>query len=145
MPWILAGGGVVVVAVAVVLVIVLTGGSDTSSPEGVAEAAVSAANDDDIDAIVELTCEGDKEDVEKQTDLGAMDPAFKDVKASYELGEVKKDGEDKATAEVTMSLSNVPEEYEEMMPDSVPMTLNLRKDGDSWCVGGLVPSGGLGG
>ena len=38
----------------VTLVIVFTSGSDTSSPEGVAEAAVSAANDQDSAAIALL-------------------------------------------------------------------------------------------
>jgi hypothetical protein len=136
MPWILAAGGVVVVAVVVILVITLTGGSDTSSPEGVAEAAVSAANDNDVNALTDLTCDANKKDVESSIDPGAMDSSLGDVKVNYELGKVQTQGDDKATAEVKLSFSNVPDEAKEYLKDTTA-TLNLsKKDGD-WCVAGF--------
>jgi copper chaperone CopZ len=129
---------VVVIAVVVVLIIVLTGGSDTSSPEGIAESAVSAANDKDIDAIVELTCSADKEDVKKavEVDPGSIDSSLKDVTVSYELGKVETQGDDRATAEVTMSFGNVPDEAKEFLKDTTAK-LALKKESGDWCVSGF--------
>ncbi|WP_459710941.1 Rv0361 family membrane protein [Actinophytocola sp. KF-1] len=140
MPWILAGGGVVVVAVVVVLIIVLTGGGGTSSPQDLAESAASAMNDKDYDAVAELTCEGDKEDVKENVDIGSADPAFKNVSVEFTIGEVKEEG-DTATADVSMKLSNLPAEYEGM-PSSVNGVLNMKKDGGDWCITGFSPAAG---
>ncbi|HEX6361167.1 hypothetical protein [Actinophytocola sp.] len=138
MPWLLAGGGVVVIAVVVVLVIALTGGSDTSSPEGVAKAAVAAANDNDIDALTKLTCSGSRADVEAQmADPSELDPSLADVKVSYELGDVTTEGEDKATAKITITFENLPAEAEGFIrPTTVP--LNLRKKDGEWCLDGFA-------
>jgi uncharacterized membrane protein YvbJ len=140
MPWILAGGGVVVVAVVVVLIIVLTGGGGASSPQDLAESAASAMNDKDLDAVADLTCEGDKEDVKKNADLGSVDPAFKDVTVEYTVGEVKESG-DTATADVSLKLGNLPEEYADAMPESINGVLNMKKDGGDWCITGFSPAG----
>jgi hypothetical protein len=136
MPWILAGGGVVVIAVVVILVIALTGGADTSSPEGVAEAAVAAVNDEDVAALTELTCDADKSEVEDSMGSPSdLDPSLANVEVSYELGEVTTEGEDQATAKITMSFSNVPEEAKEFLKDQT-VSLPLRKENDNWCIAG---------
>jgi hypothetical protein len=140
MPWILAGGGVVVVAIAVVLIIVLTGGSDTSSPEGTAQAAVDAVNDKDSAALAELTCGASESDVEAMTDPGSVDESLAAVEINAELGEVTTEGDNKATAQVKVSYSNVPEQAKEFLKDST-IPLPLEKEGDKWCISG---SGGAG-
>jgi hypothetical protein len=138
MPWILAGGGVVVVAVVVVLIITLTGGADTGSPEGVAEAAVSAANDQDYDKLADLTCDADKTDVKKNIDPGEIDSSLAGVKMNFELGKVETQGDSAATAEVTISFSNVPEEAKQYLKDTKGV-LNLKKESGDWCVSSLGP------
>jgi hypothetical protein len=139
MPWILAGGGVVVIAVVVILVIALTGGSDTSSPEGVAKAAVAAANDNDIDALTELTCDGNRADVESQmVDPSELDPSLADVKVSFELGEVTTEGEDRATAQIKMTFENLPAEAREFLGEGTTVPLNLGKKDGEWCVEGFA-------
>jgi hypothetical protein len=135
MPWILAGGGVIVVAVAVVLIIVLTGGSDTSTPEGTAQAMVDAVNDKDSAAVAELTCGADKDDVDQFTDPGSVDESLANVEISAELGEVTTEGDNKATAEINVSYSNVPEAAKEFLKDQT-IPLPLEKEGDTWCVSG---------
>jgi uncharacterized membrane protein YvbJ len=139
MPWILAGGGVVVVAVVVVLIIVLTGGGGTSSPQDLADSAASAMNDKDFDAVAELTCEADKEDVKENADITSVDPAFKDVGVEYTVDAVNENG-DTATADVTVKLSNVPAEYADAMPDSIKGVLNMKKESGDWCITGFDPS-----
>jgi hypothetical protein len=133
MPWILAGGGVVVVAVVVVLIIVLTSGADTSSPQGVAEAAVSAANDQDIDSLVDLTCEADKTDVEKVVDPGKIDPSLSGMTMNFELQGVQTQGDDKATATVMVTYGNVPDEIKDYVKNG-PQELSMRKEGSDWCI-----------
>lgn len=142
LPWILAGGGVVVVAAVVVLIIVLTGGGDTSSPEGVAEAGVAAANDKDVDALAELSCSANREAVKEAIDPGAADEALKDVTVKFELGEVKTEGEDRATADVKMTLGNVPDEYKELLPENFSAKLNLKQEGGEWCISDFEPQTG---
>ncbi|HEX2131428.1 MAG TPA: hypothetical protein VHH15_07685 [Actinophytocola sp.] len=132
MPWILAGGGVVVIAVVVVLIFTLGGGGggDTGSPEGVAQSAVDAANDQDYEAIAELTCEGTEADVSSQVDPETMGVPG-NVTISWELGEVTQDSDTEATANITMSASG------EGIPEgmgNIPASLKLsNKDGD-WCI-----------
>ncbi|WP_291408240.1 hypothetical protein [Actinophytocola sp.] len=139
MPWILAGGGVVVIAVVVVLILALSGGSDTSSPEGVAESAVDAFNNQDADAIADLSCDATESDVDKSIDPEAMGlPSGLEVSA--ELGEVTKDSDTEASAKVTLTLSgDLPEGMPEGM-NSQEMTLKMSNKDDKWCVDDLVPN-----
>ena len=60
------------------------------------------------------------------------------AQVEYSLGEVKDEGET-ATAKVTMKFSNVPEEYKDLLPASVPATMELKQEGGDWCVSRLVP------
>jgi len=125
----------------VVLIIVLTGGEDTSNPEGTAQAVVDAVNDKDSSALAELTCGADKDDVEQFTDPGSVDESLAAVEVSAELGEVTTEGEDKASAKVNVSYSNVPEEAKEFLKDNT-ITINLQKEGDAWCVSSESGGGG---
>lgn len=137
LPWILTGAGVIVIAVVAVLVITLTGGGDTSSPQGVAEAAVEAANAEDVDALTELTCAGDKDKVRDTIDPGASDPSLADLKTNFKLGEVQQQGDDRATAKVTLSFQNVPEEMKDFLKE-MEITMNLRNEDDAWCVSAVA-------
>jgi hypothetical protein len=145
MPWILAGGGVVVVAIVVVLIIVLTGGSDTSSPEGVAEAAVSAFNDQDVDGITDITCSANKSDVEDTLgNVAGPSTSGPKIEATAKLGKVETQGDDKATAQITFTYTNVPDEMKEIVEEgsTQEFPLALAKEGGDWCVSGLgAPSG----
>jgi hypothetical protein len=141
MPWILAGGGVVVVAVVVVLVIVLTGGSDTSSPEGVAESAVSAFNDQNIDALADISCGDAKEQVENAIEQinGAGGDSGQQLETEAELGKVEQQGDDKATAEIKLTVTSVPDEMKEYVKegDTETAKLKLSKENDNWCISGF--------
>jgi hypothetical protein len=146
LPWILAGGGVVVVAVVVVLIITLTGGADTSSPEGVAQAAVDAFNDKDINGIKDVACGATKEAIEKALSSSGLDVSgdSKDsVEATAELGEVKQDGDDKATASIKFTVKSVPDDMKEYVKvgQTEDAPLNLKKENGDWC---LSSFGGLG-
>jgi hypothetical protein len=141
MPWILAGGGVVVVAVVVVLIIVLTGGADKGSPEGVAEAAVSAFNDKDISGITDVTCNASKADVEKSLGATGFETGGTGAQLEFkaELGEVTTQGDDKATAEIKITYTKVPDEMKEYIKEGSTETgkLNLSKENGDWCVASL--------
>ncbi|HEY0700002.1 MAG TPA: hypothetical protein VGD43_19595 [Micromonospora sp.] len=141
MPWILAGGGVVVVAVVVVLIIVLTGGGDTSSPEGVAESAVSAFNDQDINALADISCGDAKEEVQEAIDQinSAGGDGGPQIETSAELIGVEKQGDDKATAEIKLTVTSVPDEMKEYVKegDSSNANLQLAKENDNWCITGF--------
>jgi hypothetical protein len=137
LPWILAGGGVVVVAVVVVLIIVLSGGSDTSSPEGVAKSAVDAVNNQDYEAVAKITCGGSAsgKDVANVSKMGLPDG----VTASFELGAVKKDSDNAASAEVTIKLGgNLPPEAQGM--SQISATLKMKNENGSWCIDKLQPN-----
>jgi hypothetical protein len=139
LPWILAGGGVVVVAVVVVLIIALTGGADTSSPEGVAQAAVDAYNDKSIDGIKEVACSATKEAIDKTLDSAGLNPtgdSSENVQATAELGEVKQDGDNKATAEVKFTVTSVPDDMKEYVKEGQTATqsLGMEKENGDWCL-----------
>jgi hypothetical protein len=138
MPWILAGGGVIVVAVAVVLIIVLTGGADTSSPQGVAESAVDAYNDKDVDAILEISCGAAAEDIREAMEAAnnaGGEEGGPSVETSASLGEVKEEGE-KATAEITLTVTSVPTEMAEYVKEGDTSTakLSLAQEDGNWCI-----------
>jgi hypothetical protein len=140
LPWILAGGGVVVVAVVVTLILTLSG-SDTDSPQDVAESAVSAANDQDVDAIQELLCSDVKADESDVTE--AIRPSgLGGTELSFELGEVTESGST-ATAAVTATMSGLPPGAPADTPTSFEAGIELRKVDGDWCVVGIVPSGGV--
>jgi hypothetical protein len=135
MPWILAGGGAVVVAVVVVLIIVLTG-SDTSSPDGVAQAAVDAANSKDFDKLAGLTCDANVADVKDSVDPSSAGLP-KNVKVEFSLGKVEKTSDTEATAEVKIKLSGD-------LPEGIPAgstetggKMHLTSDGGDWCIKSL--------
>jgi hypothetical protein len=139
LPWILAGGGVVVVAVVVILILTLTG-SDTGSPRDVAESAVSAANDEDVDAIQKLLCSDVNADESDVTE--AISPAeLGGTELSFELGEVTESG-DTANAVVTVTMSEPPLGAPEGTPTSFDAGIDLKKEGSDWCLVGITPSDG---
>jgi hypothetical protein len=122
---------VIVIAVVVVLIFALTGGSDTSSPEGVARAAVDAINDQDTDALKDITCDGAPSSSGSFSD---SIPAGLEVKA--ELGEVKKTSDTEATATITMSIGG---DAAKNLPGgnaSIPVPLKLANKDGKWCVAG---------
>lgn len=141
MPWILAGGGVVVIAVVVVLIIVLTGGSDTSSPKGVAESAVSAYNDQDLDALESISCGDAKKQVREALDAinSAGGQTGPKLETSAELGNVEEQGENKATAEIKLTVTGVPEEMKEYVKEGQTETakLALSQENGDWCISGF--------
>ncbi|MGH3881511.1 MAG: hypothetical protein ACRDSK_31180 [Actinophytocola sp.] len=130
MPWILAGGGVLVIAVAIVLIFMLTGGG-SGSPQSLAEDAVAAFNNKDVDKLNELACDEAKEDAPDPKDL---EPA-EGITVKAELGEVKENG-DTATAEITISLSgDLPEGLpEDAGKQTATMTM---EDQSGWCIKNL--------
>jgi hypothetical protein len=139
LPWILGGVGVVVIAVVVVLIITLSGGGDTGSPKGVAQSAVEAINDKDVDKFKDIACAEAKSKIDSSPagQLGDAKEANIDVKAT--LGDVKEDG-DTATADVNVEVAG----------QSATFQLEIKKDGSDWCladinVGGLSSSSGTGG
>jgi hypothetical protein len=136
LPWLLGGAGVLVIGGVVALILVLTSGADTSSPQGVAEAAVKAANAKDVDAIVDLSCQElkDKKDKIREDIDPAADPntpdEFKNVTFTFTLDKVEQQGDDKATANVKVAFQNLPAEMKDLMPTTVK--LNLTKESDQW-------------
>jgi hypothetical protein len=138
LPWILAGGGAVVAAVVVVLVITLTGGPNTSDPESVAQAAVDAFNDRDVSAITDIACAATKDELENALRAAGLAGDGLAIEATAELGEVKESG-DTATAEVTVTYTEVPEAMKEIIEEGSTETgsMKLAKENDVWCVSTL--------
>lgn len=139
MPWLLAGGGVLVVGIAVVLIIVLTGGADTSSPQGVAQAAVDAYNDKDVNAIKDVACSATKAEIDKTLSSAGLNPSgdsSENVEATAELGEVKQDGDNKATAQVKFTVTSVPDDMKEYVKEGQTATqsIGMEKENGDWCL-----------
>jgi hypothetical protein len=122
MPWILAGGGVVVIAVAVVLILVLTGGSDSSNPRSVAEQAVKAINDRDVEAARAVDCN-------QGGSMGDFDinEVPQDLRAEL-TGDVTEEG-DRATAPIKMTVQGT----------SISGNMILQKRDGAWCVSDFRP------
>lgn len=135
--FLLVGGVLVAMAVILVIVLVVTRGPDTSSPEGIAEDTVTAFNDQDVDDLVTLTCEEDKQEVEStlttMTGYGADGEGFE---ITAELRGVAADGANTAVAELEITYVAVPEDFEGGFAEgsSVNRKLSLRQESGEWCV-----------
>jgi hypothetical protein len=135
--FLLVGGGLVLVAVVLVIALVVTRGPDTSSPQGIAEDTVTAFNDQDVDDLVTLTCEEDKQEVEStlttMTGYGAGGEGFE---VTAELRGVTPAGSDEAVAELEITYVDVPEDFEDGFAEgsSVNRKLSLRQESGEWCV-----------
>lgn len=116
------------VAGAVVLIGGIVGGiflfSGGPSAQDVAEDFVAKANAQDFEAANELFCEKEKEtntEELKNLDLSkqpGVPEEMKQVKLNFSLnGPVQENG-DKATGSITMKLTNIPEQYASLLPDS---------------------------
>jgi hypothetical protein len=133
LPWILAGGGVLVIAVVVVLILVLSGGSDTSSPQGIADSIVKAINDKDADAAKKLFC--DPGSVSKSVDISTIP---KDMKATAKVQKAEANG-DTGTVQILMTLTISGQTQD------LPLSFDIKKNGDGWCVSGGSRGGPSGG
>lgn len=149
LPWILAGGGVLVIAAVVVLILVLTGGPDTSTPRGVAEAVVDAANSKDADKIAGLSCKDYRDKVKEIKK--SIDPAsapgvpaeLRGVSVHFTLKDVQENG-DKATGTVRVAFGNVPSQAKSQVKD-FDGKMALRKEDGKWTFCGFSGSSSSGG
>lgn len=147
LPWILGGVGALVVIGGVVAVLLMTLGGGGGSPEQVADDFVTAMNDRDVDALLELGCDDNSTREEGQAALDKLDlanqpgmpPEAQQIQVRFERGAVTESG-DTANAEVAIKLENVPEQLAPMMPD-MNGDLEMKDDG-GWCVSdfGASPS-----
>lgn len=148
LPWILGGVGALVVIGGVVVVLLMTLGGGGGSPEQVADDFVTAMNDRDVDALLELGCDDNSSREEGQAALDKLDlanqpgmpPEAQQIQVRFERGAVTESG-DTANAEVAIKLENVPEQLASMMPTGMSGDLEMKDDG-GWCVSdfGASPS-----
>jgi hypothetical protein len=135
--FLLVGGVLVLVAVILVIALMVTRGPDTSSPEGIAEDTVTAFNDQDVDDLVALTCEEDRQEVESTVNqLVGYAPGGERLEVTAELRGVDVASADAAVAELEITYANVPEEMRDVLREgsSVNRKLSLRQESGEWCV-----------
>ena len=141
-PFILAGvGGVIVLVVIFVGGFAWPGffnGSSTSSPTDVANAFISAAKSDNLDAAYALLCTKPT-----QTQIDAQKKAEQEnpstVTAASIVGSPQVNG---TTAKVTISITETSKASSK--PDTANVTLNMQQQNGNWCIvengGGASPS-----
>ncbi|MDP8927759.1 MAG: hypothetical protein M3O70_04060, partial [Actinomycetota bacterium] len=108
LPWLLGGGAAIVVIGAVVVVLLMTLGGG-GSPEQVADDFVTAMNDRDVDALLELGCDDDSTQEEGQAALDKLDlskqpgmpPEAQQIEVRFERGAVTESGD---TANATIAI-----------------------------------------
>ncbi|MEV5536130.1 hypothetical protein AB0L13_04675 [Saccharopolyspora shandongensis] len=122
LPWILGGvGGLLVIGLVITLVIVFTGGP--GDPRKVAQQGIDAINQKDFATLQTLACQKDKEEFQKIIDgmegkggdfdgLEEAGLSQEDIKKFIDslkfdarLGEVKDNGDNTATAKVSITMS----------------------------------------
>ncbi|QSR26395.1 hypothetical protein CFH99_12240 [Nocardioides aromaticivorans] len=104
--WIVAGAVALVLLLAgSVTALVVASGGDPTSVEEVADAAVDAAQDLDVDDGVDLLCEApsgkDRADLEKLIETVRDETGEDDPDATYEISDVEGDTEGSFTVRVT--------------------------------------------
>ncbi|QIZ33727.1 hypothetical protein [Saccharopolyspora sp. ASAGF58] len=122
LPWILGGvGGLLVIGLVIILVVVFTGGP--GDPRKVAQQGVDMINSKDFAGLQPLACKKDQEDFQKMLDtfegksgefdelkeFGVTDSDIQKLidgmKIEMQLGEVKDNGDNTATAKITGNVS----------------------------------------
>lgn len=138
----LIGGGVVVVLVIVVVLVVLLGGSkdaaDARSVDDVADVALDAAQDLDVDAGVDVLCEApdpdDREALETLIDEARDRAGTDDPDIDYEITDVE--GEATGTFRVTVT-----SDEESFDGSSGSFLVTVEQDGDRSCIAEIEPEG----
>jgi len=130
--WIIAGAIVIVLALAGgVTAIVLASGGDPTSVQEVADKAVDAAEDLDVDAGIDLLCDApskeDREGLESLIDEAQDDADTDDPDVDYEVSHVKGDAEGSFEVRITSS-------EKDLAGKELAFRVVVEKDGDRSCI-----------
>lgn len=134
LPWLVSGVVLVVVLVAggVVLATVV-GDDDPTSVQEVADQAVEAAEDLDVDAAIDLLCdppsEEERDDLEAIIEAGQEEAGTDDPEVDYEISDVEGDTEGSFHVEITS-----PEE--ELSGISANFDVTVEEDDGRSCIAG---------
>lgn len=134
--WIVAGAVALVLLLAGSVTALVVAGGDPTSVEEVADAAVDAAEDLDVDDGIDLLCEApssdDRDDLEELIETVRDETGEDDPDATYEVSDVEGDSEGSFTVRVTSD--------EEAFADSelAAIVHVAARDGRS-CISGFEP------
>ena len=131
--WIVGGvlALVLILAAGVTTIALASGGGDPTTVEEVADAAVDAAEDLDVDAGVDLLCDtpskSEREDLEDLIETAQDRADTDDPDVDSEVSNVK--GEEEGSFEVRVTSSESALEDEELA-----LQVNVEQDGDRSCI-----------
>lgn len=130
--WIIAGAIVIVLALGGgVTAIVLASGGDPTTVQEVADEAVEAAKDLDVDAGIDLLCEAppkeDREGLQKLIEAAQDKADTDDPEVDYEISDV--DGDTEGSFEVRITSSEPDLDDEELA-----YKVTVKQDGDRSCI-----------
>ena len=132
--WIVGSVVAVLLLAAGATTVVLASGGDPTTVEEVADAAVEAAEDLDIDAGVDLLCDtpskSDREELEELIETARDETGTDDPDVDYDVSNFK--GEEEGSFEVRITSSEPDFEDEE-----IALQVNVEKDGDRSCITGV--------
>ncbi|MQA63952.1 MAG: hypothetical protein GEU86_21370 [Actinophytocola sp.] len=110
------------VAAAIAVAVSACGAPELTTPDELGEAVAEAINDQDFDAIKELTCDKDRDEIAEEInfDKTRADLDAEDLEISVEFLKAEADG-DKASLTFTTTLDNLPERLADL---GMPTTSN---------------------
>ncbi|WP_034269861.1 hypothetical protein [Haloechinothrix halophila] len=120
--------------VAAIASVAACGGSGHDSPEDLGNAIATAANDQDLAGIKELTCEKNKDSITEEFDVETAREKLNapDLEFSAEFVSAETDG-DKSTLTFKLALENMPQELKDAgAPDSFEPTEDAIKEDGNW-------------
>ena len=131
--WIV-GSVVAVLLLAAGVTTALASGGDPTTVQEVADAAVEAAEDLDIDAGVDLMCDtpstSDRDDLKELIETAQDESGTDDPRVDYDISNVK--GEEAGSFEVRITSDESAFEDEE-----IALQVDVEQDGDRSCIAGV--------
>lgn len=142
LPWLVGGGVVLLLLVVVVLVVTLTGSKaakDARSVQDVADIAVDAAQDLDVDAGIDLLCSAPSDDERRELqdliDEGRQRAGTDDPDVDYQVSDVE--GDATGSFQVRVSSDEAGLEDQEFS-----VRVNVSKRGERSCIESFAPGDG---
>lgn len=137
--WIVAGAVALVLLLAgSVTALVVAAGGDPTSVADVADAAVDAAEDLDVDDGIDLLCEApsgkDRADLEELIETVRDETGEDSPDASYEISDVEGDAEGSFTVRVTS-------DEEEFQDSEIAAVVHVEERDGRSCISGFEPIG----